>query len=92
MATTYAQQMLDLLPPATRATVLAQVARDKENAIKRTKLDAHLHPHPLSPFTHCPCLTSSGTVCGLKFCEGECRVHTSYDDSTVIIAAQQVLE
>lgn len=44
---TYAQQMLDLLSPATRASVLAQVAKDEETAAKRAKLDAYLltvHP------------------------------------------------
>lgn len=89
MATTYAQQMLDLLSSATRASVLAQVAKDEETAAKRAKLDAYLRPHPLNPFTHCPCLTSCGSVCGLPFREGECRVHMSYTDSMVIIAAQE---
>lgn len=97
MATTYAQQMLDLLSPATRASVLAQVAKD-DVAHPPCTCDyhgasylAHLGTtrRPINPFTHCPCLTSSGTVCGLPFREGECRIHTSYTDSMVIIAAQQ---
>lgn len=47
----------------------------------------------LNPFTHCPCIDYSvyhnSAICGLPLIEGECKVHTSYQDSLEIIAAQE---